>query len=430
MIKINSDIPGRIKVVFSYNSDYVAKIKSVKAHRWHPEEKYWSFPYSKSVLKEILFSFAGEQVNIDPSLQTLISQNQRERSTDHRTSQKELLPTKGEEIAGEKLGWENSLDSSGNNLLFNRVRDLIRLKHYSIRTEKSYLSWIMRYILFHNRRDPKEMGNPEIEAFLSHLAVDLRVSGSTQNQAFNALLFLYKEVLKKELDDSIDAIRAKKPKRLPTVMTKDETMKVIGAVPGDHQLMVKLIYGGGLRLMECLRLRVKDIDFGNNQIVVRDAKGMKDRVTVLPDSLKPPLREHLERVRLVHQNDVAKGYGSVYLPYALQRKYPNASLEWGWQYVFPAKGLSKDPRTGEVRRHHIHENSLQKAVKTAVRLVGITKPVNVHTFRHSFATHLLEANYDIRTVQELLGHNDVSTTMIYTHVLNKPGVSVKSPLDA
>jgi integron integrase len=273
------------------------------------------------------------------------------------------------------------------------------------------------------------MGNPEIEAFLSHLAVDLKVSGSTQNQAFNAILFLYKEVLKKELDDSINAIRAKKPKRLPTVMTKDETMKVIGAVPADHQLMVKLIYGGGLRLMECLRLRVKDIDFGNNQILVRDAKGMKDRITVLPDALKPSLKEHLERVRLVHQNDVAKGYGRVYLPYALERKYPNASLEWGWQYVFPAKGLSKDPRTGEVRRHHVHENSLQKAVKTAVRLVGITKPVNVHTFRHSFATHLLEANYDIRTVQELLGHNDVSTTMIYTHVLNKPGVSVKSPLD-
>jgi integron integrase len=222
------------------------------------------------------------------------------------------------------------------------------------------------------------MANPEIEAFLSHLAVDLRVSASTQNQAFNALLFLYKQVLKKELDDSIDAIRAKKPKRLPTVMTKEEAMKVIGAITADHQLMVKLIYGGGLRLMECLRLRVKDIDFGNNQLVIRDAKGMKDRVTVLPDSLKPSLKEHLERVKMVHQNDVAGGYGRVYLPYALERKYPNASLEWGWQYVFPAKSLSKDPRTGEVRRHHIHENSVQKAVKSAVRLVEITKPVEPH----------------------------------------------------
>ena len=275
-------------------------------------------------------------------------------------------------------------------------------------------------------RGTRQAGRP---AFLSHLAVDLRVSAATQNQAFNAILFLYKEVLKKQLDDSIDAIRAKKPRRLPTVLTKEEAMKVIGAIPADHQLMVKLIYGSGLRLMECLRLRVKDIDFENNQLLVRDAKGMKDRVTVLPDSLKPSLREHLERVKLMHQNDVARGYGRVYLPYALERKYPNASLEWGWQYAFPAKSLSKDPRTGEVRRHHIHENSLQKAVKTAVRLVGITKPVNVHTFRHSFATHLLEANYDIRTVQELLGHNDVSTTMIYTHALNKPGISVKSPLD-
>jgi len=260
MIKISSDIPGRIKVAFSYNPEYVAKIKMVKAHRWHPEEKYWSFPYSKPVLKDILSALAGEEVDMDPSLQAFVSLNQKEKSTDLRTWRKEPLPT--------------------HNPLFNRVRDLIRLKHYSIRTEKSYLSWILRYIAFHNERDPKEMANAEIEAFLSHLAVDLRVSAATQNQAFNALLFLY-----------------------------------------------------------------------------------------------------------------------------------------------------KDPRTGEVRRHHIHENSLQKAVKTAVRLVGITKPVNVHTFRHSFATHLLEANYDIRTVQELLGHNDVSTTMIYTHVLNKPGISIKSPLD-
>jgi len=415
MIKISSDLPGKIKVAFSFNAEYIARIKTVKAHRWHPEGKYWSFPNSRLVLREILSAFAGEELDIDPSLQVLISQDQTEGAT-HRPSQKEASPIQVQETAKEYS-------------VVNRVRDLIRLKHYSIRTEKSYLAWILRYIDFHNKRDPKEMATPEIEAFLSHLAVDLRVSASTQNQAFNALLFLYKEVLKKELDDSIDAIRAKKPKRLPTVMTKEEAMKVIGAIPADHQLMVKLIYGGGLRLMECLRLRVKDIDFENNQLVVRDAKGMEDRVTVLPDSLKASFRDHLERVKLVHQNDVARGYGRVYLPYALERKYPNASLEWGWQYVFPAKSLSEDPRTGEVRRHHVHENSVQKAVQTAVRLVGLTKPVNVHSFRHSFATHLLEANYDIRTVQELLGHNDVSTTMIYTHVLNKPGVSVKSPLD-
>ncbi len=279
MIKISSDLPGRIKVAFSYNAGYIARIKTVKAHRWHPEGKYWSFPNSKSLLKEILSAFDGEELDIDPSLETLMSQNQGERSTRHGPLQKESSPTQAQETAKEK------------NLLVNRVRDLIRLKHYSIRTEKSYLSWILRYTDFHKQRDPKEMANAEIEAFLSHLAVDLKVF------------------------------------------------------------------------------------------------------------------------------------------YALERKYPNASFEWGWQYVFPAKGLSKDPRTGEVRRHHIHENSLQKAVQTAVRLVGLTKPVNVRTFRHSFATHLLEAHYDIRTVQELLGHNDVSTTMIYTHVLNRPGVSVRSPLD-
>jgi integron integrase len=286
-----------------------------------------------------------------------------------------------------------------------------------------------RYILFHNKRHPNDMGSAEIEKFLSHLAVNLKVSASTQNQAFNALLFLYREVLKKDLDESIHAIRAKRPRRLPTVMTKEETMKVIGALSGDFQLMVKLIYGSGLRLMECLRLRVKDIDFDNNHIVIRDAKGMKDRVTVLPENLKPLLREHLRRVKMQHDHYLAKGFGHVYLPYALARKYPNADKEWGWQYAFPAKGVSKDPRTGEMRRHHLHENSLQKAVKNAVHLAGMTKQVSVHTFRHSFATHLLEAGHDIRTVQELLGHKDVSTTMIYTHVLNRPGISVKSPLD-
>jgi integron integrase len=274
------------------------------------------------------------------------------------------------------------------------------------------------------------MGAKEVEAFLSHLAVNLKVSASTQNQAFNALLFLYREVLNQDLGDSINAIRAKKPQYLPTVMTKDETMRVIAAVPPDRQLMVKLIYGSGLRLTECLKLRVKDVDFGNNQIIVRDAKGMKDRVTVLPENLKSPLSEHLERVRLIHKDDLAKGYGSVYLPYALERKYPKAGFEWVWQYVFPAGSRSTDPRSGVIRRHHMSEHSLQRAVKEAVRVADIAKRVSVHTFRHCFATHLLEANYDIRTVQELLGHKDVSTTMIYTHVLNKPGISVRSPLDA
>jgi len=314
--------------------------------------------------------------------------------------------------------------------LVDQVRGAIRLRHYSIRTEQSYVSWIKRYIIFHNMKHPRDMGRPEIEAFLTHLAVGLKVSASTQNQAFNALLFLYHQVLNKDLDDSINAIRAKKPKRLPTVMTKEEVGRVIGSLEGIYRLMAKLLYGSGLRLMECVRLRAKDIDFQMNQIVVRDGKGMKDRITVLPESVKLPLKEHLEWVKSLHQNDLAEGCGSVYLPDALARKYPHASREWAWQYVFPAKSLSVDPRSGETRRHHIHENSLQKAVKKAVKLAGMGKPVGCHTFRHSFATHLLEDGHDIRTVQELLGHKDVSTTMIYTHVLNRGGMSVQSPLDS
>ena len=323
----------------------------------------------------------------------------------------------------------NNMDKAPKKLL-EQVRDTLRLKHYSIRTEKSYISWIKRYILFHNKRHPKDMRKHEIEVFLTHLAVDLKVASSTQNQAFNALLFLYREVLNIDIADQINAVRAKRPVRLPTVMSKDETLRVIGALAGIHKLMSMLLYGSGLRLMECVRLRVKDVDFKLNQIIVRDGKGAKDRITVFPENVKPDLKCHLERVKLLHQDDLAKGYGRVYLPYALERKYPNANREWGWQYVFPSKSLSKDPRSGIVRRHHINESTLQKAVKNAARLAGIEKSVSCHTFRHSFATHLLEAGYDIRTVQELLGHMDVSTTMIYTHVLKKGGKAVKSPLDA
>jgi len=274
------------------------------------------------------------------------------------------------------------------------------------------------------------MGRQEIEGFLSHLASNLNVASSTQNQAFNALLFLYNQVLCQPLDDKINAIRAKKPRRLPTVMTSEEALRVINGLSGRHKLMAKLLYGSGLRLMECLRLRVKDVDFGMNQIVVRDGKGKIDRVTILPETVRPELKEHLEHIKTVHENDLSQGYGRVYLPYALARKYPNANQEWGWQYIFPSKSLSKDPRSNEIRRHHVHENSLQKAVKKSVQLNRLNKPASCHTFRHSFATHLLESGYDIRTVQELLGHKDVSTTMIYTHVLNRGGRAVLSPIDA
>ena len=312
--------------------------------------------------------------------------------------------------------------------LCRSVRDAIRLKHYSIRTEQAYVNWIKRYIYFHNVRHPAEMGAPQVQAFLTHLAVEENVAASTQNQALSALLFLYKEILHRDLGP-IDAMRAKKPKRLPSVLTKEEVHRVLGHLSGTHLLMAKLLYGSGLRLMECLRLRVKDIDFAQRQIVVRDGKGEKDRVTMLPESLVSPLQDHLRIVKRTHEEDLDKGYGAVYLPYALERKYPNAEREWIWQYVFPASRLSVDPRSGIVRRRHIHESSLQKAVRAAAQATGIPKRISPHVFRHSFATHLLEAGYDIRTVQELLGHKDVKTTMIYTHVLNKGPLAVRSPLD-
>jgi integron integrase len=313
--------------------------------------------------------------------------------------------------------------------LLDQVHDVMRVKHYSIRTEQAYVDWIKRYILFHGKRHPQEMGVPEIEAFLTHLAVEQNVAASTQNQALSALLFLYREVLETELGP-VDAVRAKKPKRLPTVLTKEEAMAVITALSGTNQLIARLLCGSGLRLIECLRLRVKDVDFAYRQITVRDGKGEVDRVTMLPESLRAlTLQEHLQRVRMLHQHDLDSGYGAVYLPYALERKYPNAHKEWCWQYVFPARSFSRDPRSGIVRRHHLGETGPQRAVREATKLAGINKPASCHTFRHSFATHLLENGYDIRTVQELLGHKDVKTTMIYTHVLNRGPMAVRSPLD-
>jgi len=273
------------------------------------------------------------------------------------------------------------------------------------------------------------MGREEIEVFLTDLAVKANVSASTQNQAFNALLFLYDQVLNMKVSDNINALRAKRPQRLPTVLTYDETLAIIDGMTGVFQLMVKLIYGCGLRGIECVRLRVKDIDFEMNQIIIRDGKGKKDRVTMLPEDVQPALREHLRYVKTLHEKDLADAYGSTYLPYALAKKYKNADRDWGWQYIFPSKTLSVDPRSGTKRRHHMHLDSVNKSVKKATRIAGITKTVSSHTFRHSFATHLLQDGYDIRTIQELLGHKDVSTTMIYTHVLNRGGRAVRSPLD-
>jgi integron integrase len=313
--------------------------------------------------------------------------------------------------------------------LLDQVRAVLRRKHYSLRTEEAYVGWIKRFVLFHAKRHPRDLGLPEVEAFLTNLAMEQHVAASTQNQALSALLFLYAEVLQQPLEGPIHSVRAKQPERLPTVLTRDEVARVLDALSGVHQLMAKLLYGSGLRLMECVRLRVKDVDFAQRQIVVRDGKGGKDRLTLLPERLVVPLQEHLRRVQLLHRQDLREGYGQVFLPTAFERKAANASRDWIWQYVFVAEQRSSDPRSGAVRRHHLDESGLQKAVKRAAQLADIPKRVTCHTFRHSFATHLLEDGYDIRTVQELLGHRDVATTMIYTHVLNRGGRGVRSPLD-
>lgn len=294
---------------------------------------------------------------------------------------------------------------------------------------QAYLQWIRRFIIFHGKRHPRDMGATELTAFLSDLAIRRNVAASTQNQALNALLFLYREVLKISLPWLDDVQRAKKPQRLPVVFTRDEIRSLLAQLQGTSWLMTGLIYGGGLRLMECLRLRVKDVDFHYAQLVIREAKGQKDRVTILAKNLIDPLRTHLARVRALHESDLREGYGRVCLPFALASKYPNADREWGWQYVFPSSRRSIDPRSGAEHRHHAPEDALQRAVKQAIRKASIIKPASVHTLRHSFATHLLESGYDIRTVQELLGHSDVKTTMIYTHVLNRGGRGVVSPLD-
>ncbi len=313
--------------------------------------------------------------------------------------------------------------------LLDQVRDVIRRKHYSYRTEEAYVFWIKRFVFFHQKRHPRELGNAEVTAFLNELARGRGVAASTQNQALSALVFLYKEVLQQPLAWLDDLERVKRPARLPTVLTAAEVRRLLAQMTGTKWLIASLIYGAGLRLRECLNLRVKDIEFDYLQVIVRDGKGGKDRVTMLPEGLVEPLRQHLVRVKALHEKDLAGGYGEVELPDALVRKYPRAAYEWGWKYVFPSYKLSADPRTGVIRRHHVYDDVPGRGVKQAARAAGIAKHVSCHTLRHSFATHLIENGYDIRTVQELLGHSSVETTMIYTHVMNKGGRGVKSPLD-
>jgi len=317
------------------------------------------------------------------------------------------------------------------NKIIDDMRDVMRRRHYSIRTERSYCEWVKRFVLHFNMksRDDLSEGEKKIETYLTFLARDRNVAPSTQNQALNALVFLYKHVLKQPLNEKINAERAARKVKIPVVLTRDETKRIIGAMTGIHQLVVKLLYGSGLRIIECLRLRVHDIDFGMKALTVRSGKGDKDRVTTLPPSLGTPLEAHLRHVKIVHEGDLANGYGEVYLPHALARKYPNAARKWQWQYVFPAQSLSTDPRTGIVRRHHLDPSPINKAIAKAVRTAGVQKQVSAHTFRHSFATDLLRRGTDIRTIQSLLGHKDVQTTMIYTHVLQQGGEGVISPLE-
>ncbi|RLU03956.1 MAG: integron integrase [Ketobacter sp.] len=314
--------------------------------------------------------------------------------------------------------------------ILDQVRDAVRVRHYSIRTEDAYCYWVRRFIFFHGARNPQLFNESHVNAFLSHLAVSEQVSPSTQNQALNALLFLFKHVLNKPFPEHIEFTRAKQNRRLPVVLTQDEVQRLFSQLEGRDWLMAGLLYGSGLRLMECVRLRVKDIDLPRCAIVVRDGKGAKDRVVTLDEQLLPHLRIHLAHVRNQHLRDLNRGAGQVYLPYALARKYPNACREWMWQYVFPAAAESVDPRSGIRRRHHISEQQLQRAVKQAVQAADIQKPATCHTLRHSFATHLLERGYDIRTVQEQLGHKDLKTTQIYTHILERGANAVKSPFSS
>ncbi len=313
--------------------------------------------------------------------------------------------------------------------LMDQMRHALRARHYSVRTEQAYLLWSRRFIIFHGMRHPSTMAEEEINEFLTHLAVERHVSASTQNQALSALLFLYRHVLGVPLGDLGGVVRAQRPVRLPVVMTREEVRQVLAQLDGEAHLMVCLLYGAGLRLSECLRLRVQDVDFSRREITVRDGKGGKDRVTTLPDKSIPALRQQLQRARVVHEADLTDGWGAVVLPMALDRKYPHAAFEWRWQWAFPQQRRWRDATTGEEGRHHVHPTVLQRAVKDAVRRSGVTKHVGCHTFRHSFATHLLDDGYDIRTIQELLGHKDVRTTMIYTHVLNRGGRGVRSPMD-
>jgi len=386
-------------VQLPYAPDHVAKIKMVAGRRWHAKEQHWTVPQGDGTLGTLLNLFLGKPVDVDPSLGAKQANNTGKPSSVALVS------------------------------VLADLRTALQARHYSRKTEQAYSHWVSRFLQFHQGRPPAEMAEPDINRFLTYLALNEKVSASTQNQALAAVLFLYRYVIGHDIGDLGDVIRARKPERRPVVMTREEVRAVLAKLTDDKRLMASLMYGAGLRLMECLRLRVQDVDFSRNEILVRDGKGAKDRITMLPESLNTPLQDHLKQVKAIHENDLADGWGRVLLPDALDRKYPNAPKDWRWQWAFPQEHRWRNAQTGEQGRHHVHETILQRAVKEAICQAGVMKHVGCHTFRHSFATHLLEAGYDIRTIQELLGHKDVSTTMIYTHVLNKGGHGVRSPID-
>lgn len=398
-IQVRPGEGGRLIVRLPYSPDHVAKIKTMAGRRWHAHEQHWTVPQGQETLGQLLGLFPGKPVEVDPALGAMKAHE------NGNPSSAVLVPVLAE------------------------LRAALQARHYARRTEQAYGHWVSRFMRFHQGRPPAEMVEADINRFLSHLAVAEKVSASTQNQALAALLFLFRQVIGREVGDLGKVIRARKPERLPVVMAREEVKAVLANLTGEKWLIAAILYGAGLRLMECLRLRVQDIDVSRNEILVRDGKGAKDRITMLPESTKAPLQDHLKQVKAVHQQDVAEGWGCVQLPDALDRKYPNAPKDWRWQWVFPQEHRWVNGKTKEQGRHHIDESLVQKAVREAVTMAGLTKRATCHTFRHSFATHLLESGSDIRTVQELLGHRDVKTTMIYTHVLHRGPAGVRSPLD-
>jgi integron integrase len=421
---------GFLSVSFPKDWSIIQAIKKVPGRQWEPELQAWLIPddqESVDRLLQALYDTGRFTASDSPEEEPLfVSTTQETEVKITGTVAQNAAATAAVDIVAPVS--QPAVKSTAFSLV-DRLREALEARHYSPRTQEAYVQWVLRYECFHHAAAPTKLGEAGINAFLSHLATDEEVSASTQNQALAALLFLYRNVLNMPVGELGDVIRAKKPVRLPVVMSREEVRRVLSHIEGDKHLASALMYGTGMRLAECLSLRVQDIDFDRSAITVRSGKGAKDRVTMLPSSLKNPLRVHLSHVKAIHEKDLADGWGGVPLPGAIDRKYPRASKEWNWQWVFPQERRWKDPTTGQQGRYHMDESLLQRAVHEAVLAAGISKRASCHTFRHSFATHLIESGYDIRTVQELLGHSDVKTTMVYTHVLNRGPSGVRSPMD-